>query len=179
MLTPEALTDALFAAPVKDRHEHRTRLARALADSGTPESVLAFAYRCATGGPDGDGLDIAVDTLTEAVGLGLNLARTLSVFWAADRPDWLGRKSPYRWQSGAWYILLRAYARGCPNKEEVLSFLARIVHLENVDMRDSAVDALDDLHTEGARTLLVEMAQRDPDPLVRSIAGIYAREWGS
>lgn len=171
----EALYDALFSATEKELAELRTVVALRLWEDGTYPAIMGFVRRCCVAGCDG--LDVGVDTLALAARSGLDLYAVVRNFWASERPDWAGRYSQYRWQNDAWHILLRAMARGCPDQDHSLAILAPFTAVESSDLRDIAIDALNDLHTPGARAILDGRKRVESDPRVLRSINLYLAEW--
>lgn len=162
------LASRLVSGGIQQRRELREAVVSILKKTRNAESCIdVFLDICTTtGGPDG--LDIAIDVLSDAGDLVLIYAWD---FLQRDLLNWSPASDrAYEPNDGYWYVLLRAVARAAISEEDRLGFIACCCGAESRGIREGVVEGLRDLGTPAANYRLRQIAEGDSDAFIRHLA---------
>lgn len=156
----------------RDREALREKVVHRLRGARDPIGFLnQLLDQCiAEGG--GDGLDVAIDVLSQFGEFTLQYARE---FWKKDYDRWRRREGPPRhhFNDDAWYVLLRATARSNLDpwlKKQLLRYCATD---GTESIREAGIRAIGDLGESDALRLLHSVKDRETSPsVVRAIAEV-------
>jgi hypothetical protein len=149
-----------------DRSERRTNVVDRLRKSRDPMGYInELIDQCAVKGGS-EGLDIAIDVLTQFGDLVIQYARE---FWKKDWERWVKRTGGERhhYNDDAWYILLRAAARSGLEPWQKVQMLLYCSMDGTESIREAGIHAIGDMGGPVAARLLRRIEQGERSASVR------------
>lgn len=160
----------LVQSPGSDRAQLRDEVHRRLMSAPEPRAYISELLNICTAQPGRDGLDTAIDVLSQTENLLLEEYAWDYLVGDMQQSNHPEPDRPYQPNDDYWYVLLRSIARCDAPEDARFRFIAACGSTPSRGLMEGVVEALGDLENAAARSLLQEISSQHDDPFIRDLA---------